>query len=332
MNAEGHLFVSGVLNIIFLGILYLLGVNVFQIDILFPVLIVFGIFSLLPDIDHSRSKISGLLQIAMVLIIIYSLITFFLASKYFNLVFALLAVIVLKIHSGYAEDSYDHRKFPHTITFSFISCIVLFFLSYLTLKNNANTLILTGIGTISVFSHIWADEYMYETFMLFKNKKNYLVNVTNMIALDKQIPSQFNALILRTTQKSITFKLLDSGKKACIPKSQIEYLQCLSDYNSPVIINSYDRSDNSLYEYNNEEYPYEYGESGGDEIINQNGLGYEDIKEIIYVFIQSEVEPNLFFEDIVQMLQFGEVNTENALNDLIQEGRIRLGANGFYST
>lgn len=301
-------------------------------DILFPILIVFGIFSLLPDIDHSRSKISGLLQIIMVLIIIYSLITFFLASKYFNLVFALLAIIVLKIHGGYAEDSYDHRKFPHTITFSFISCIVLFFLSNLILKSNTSALILTGIGAISVFSHIWADKYMYETFLLFKTKKNYLVNVTNMIAVDKQIPSQFNALILRTTKKSITFKLLDSGKNVCIPKSQIEYLQCLSDYNSPVIINSYGSSYNSFYGYNDEGYSYEYGESGGDEINNENGLGYEDIKEIIYVFIQSEAEPNLFFEDIVQMLQFGEVNTENALNDLIQEGRVRLGANGFYAT
>jgi len=331
LNAEGHLFVSGVFNILFICIMYLLGINVFQMGILFPILLIFGIFSLLPDIDHSRSKISGLLQIAMVLVIIYSLITFFLASKYFNLVFALLAVIVLKIHSGYAEDSYDHRKFPHTITFSLISCIVLFFLTYLTLKNNANALILTGIGTISVFSHIWADKYMYETFMLFKTKKNYLVNVTNMIALEKQIPSQFNALILRTTKKSITFKLLESGKNACIPKSQIEYLQCLSDYNSPVIINSYGSSDDGLYEYNNEEYQ-EYEESGEDETIYENGLGYEDIKEIIYVFIQSEAEPNLFFEDIVQMLQFGEINTENVLNDLIQEGRIRLGANGFYAT
>lgn len=298
-----------------------MNINIFELGILIPILIVFIIFSLLPDIDHPKSKISGVFRISMVLIIIYSVLSFFVRFNILNLLSALFAIALITLHGRYAEDSYNHRKFPHTITFSLISCIILFFLSNSMLNNNSNSLIITGVGVFSIFSHIWVDKYMHETFMHFKNNKNYFVKINPLIASEKNIPHQFNAFIVRSTKKAIMFKLIGCGKNEWIPKSQIEYLQCISDYNSPVIINSYTNEVNNGYEYNN-----------GNEVINESDLGYEDIKEIIYVFIQSGAESNLFFEDLVNIFGFDEGYIEEAVNDLIQEGRLRFGSHGFYAT
>ncbi|HOT85602.1 MAG TPA: metal-dependent hydrolase [Methanofastidiosum sp.] len=204
MNAEGHLFVSGVFNILFIGIMYLLGINVFQMDILFLILIVFGIFSLLPDIDHPRSRISGVFYLSMIIIIVASGISFLFSFNPVNIFGILFGIGMLVLHGKYAEDSYNHRKFPHTIKFSLIACLILFFLLNSLYKNATYISIITLVGAISIFSHIWVDKYMYDTFLHFKNNVNYSVEITSEIALEKNISTKFNAIIVRKQRKGNT--------------------------------------------------------------------------------------------------------------------------------
>jgi len=210
LNAEGHLFVSGVLNILFLGTLFLVGANIFQMGILFPILIVFGIFSLLPDIDHPRSRISGVFYLSMIIIIVASGISFLFSFNPVNILGILFAIGMLIIHSKYAEDSYNHRKFPHTIKFSLIACLILFFLLNSWYNNATYVSIITLVGAVSIFSHIWVDKYMYDTFLHFKNNVNYSVEITPEIASEKNVSTKFNAIIVRNKKWAVQFKLLDT--------------------------------------------------------------------------------------------------------------------------
>jgi membrane-bound metal-dependent hydrolase YbcI (DUF457 family) len=293
LNAEGHLFVSGVLNIIFLGILYLLGINVFQMGIIFPVLIVFGIFSLLPDIDHPRSRISGVFYLSMIIIIIASGISFLLTFNPINILGILFAVGMLIIHGKYAEDSYNHRKFPHTIKFSLIACFILFFLLNSWNNNATYVSIITLVGAISIFSHIWVDKYMYDTFLHFKNNVNYSVEITPEIASEKNVAMNFNAIIVRNKKWAIQFKLLDTKENVWIPKREIKYMKGSDgSYTQPEqysqkynVTNTNQTREKATYYYSNSGYNVVYEATPAPQTNNrQTQFSYQNID---YIFLRN---------------------------------------------
>ena len=293
MIAEGHLFVSGVLNIIFLGILYLLGINVFQMVIIFPALIVFGIFSLLPDIDHPRSRISGVFYLSMIIIIIASGISFLLTFNPINILGILFAVGMLIIHGKYAEDSYNHRKFPHTIKFSLIACFILFFLLNPWNNNATYVSIITLVGAISIFSHIWVDKYMYDTFLHFKNNVNYSVEITPEIASEKNVAMDFNAIIVRNKKWAIQFKLLDTKENVWIPKREIKYMKGSDgSYTQPEqysqkynVTNTNQTREKATYYYSNSGYNVVYEATPAPQTNNrQTQFSYQNID---YIFLRN---------------------------------------------
>ncbi|KYC44521.1 MAG: hypothetical protein APG12_01120 [Candidatus Methanofastidiosum methylothiophilum] len=296
MNAEGHLFISGVLNIIFLGILYLLGVNVFQMGILFLILIVFVIFSLLPDIDHPRSRISGIFYLAMIIIIIASGISFVFTFNLINILGILFAIGMLFLHGKYAEDSYNHRKFPHTIKFCLIVTFILFFLLNSWVANATYISIITLVGAISIFSHIWVDKYMYDTFLHFKNNVNYSVEITPEIASEKNVSTKFNAVIVRNKEWAIQFKLSDSKENVWIPKREIKYMkgsdgsytqpeQYLKKYN---VNNTNQTREKATYYYNTTGYNVVYEDTSNSRQNSRfNQFSYQDID---YIFLRNTNE------------------------------------------
>ncbi len=276
--------------------MYLLGINVFQMDILFLILIVFGIFSLLPDIDHPRSRISGVFYLSMIIIIVASGISFLFSFNPVNIFGILFGIGMLVLHGKYAEDSYNHRKFPHTIKFSLIACLILFFLLN-SLYNNATYIsIITLVGAISIFSHIWVDKYMYDTFLHFKNNVNYSVEITSEIALEKNISTKFNAIIVRNKERAIQFKLLDSKENVWIPKREIKYMKGSDgSYTQPEqysqkynVTNTNSVRDKATYYYSSSGYNVSYEATHAPQTNNRlNQFSYQDID---YIFLRNTNE------------------------------------------
>lgn len=317
MNAEGHLFVSGVLNIIFLGIIYLFDVNVFQIGIFFPILIVFGIFSLLPDIDHPRSRISGVFYLSMILIIFASGISFLLTFNPINIIGILFAVGMLILHSKYAEDSYNHRKFPHTIKFSLIACFILFFLLNSWYNNASYVSIITLVGVVSIFSHIWVDKYMYDTFLHFKNNVNYSVEITHEIATEKNVSTKFNAIIVRNKKWAVQFKLLDTKENVWIPKREIKYMK---------------GSDGSYTQP--EQYAQKYNVTNANQTREKptyyyNASGYHMVYEDTHIPQQSN-RLNQFFYENIDYIFLRNANEDLVLN-ISNDDKIYLEGDSFIS-
>jgi len=78
------------------------------------------------------------------------------------------------------------------------------------------------VGAISFSSHIWADNYMHETFLKIKKNKIYHVEITKWISNAKRIPGQFQAIIVRETEKAFLFRVhYPFQSDVWIPKSQI---------------------------------------------------------------------------------------------------------------
>ncbi len=153
MYYKEHLVFSGIVNGIFLFLLYkIFNINIFQTEIIFSLLITFYIFSILPDIDHPASHVSGILYIFLIYFSVYSGYNFYKNFNPIDLLKIALAVGIFIVHIKYAEDSYLHRRFPHTFTFGIISCIILYFL--------VNSILITIVGAISFFTHILSDGHL----------------------------------------------------------------------------------------------------------------------------------------------------------------------------
>lgn len=216
MNASGHLFISALFNLLFLGLLYfLLGISPFQGSTFILLIVTFYVFSLLPDIDHPLSRISGIFYLFVIGLFLISLWSLLINRfNFVDLFKMIVAVGLFIIHQGYSRDRSDHRRFPHTFKFGAISCIILFLL--------VNSWIVTIVGVISFSSHIWADKYMHETFLKIQKNKSYHVEISNWIANEKRIPSQFQAIIVRETEKAFLFRVnYPFQSDVWIPKSQI---------------------------------------------------------------------------------------------------------------
>lgn|GEM_PF-2030962 len=222
MNASGHLFISALFNLVFLGFLYfILKIDPLETKIIFPLILTFYVFSLLPDIDHPLSRISCVFYLFVIGLFLISLFSLFNKFNFFDLIKIIAAVSLFIIHQVYSLNSPDHRRFPHTFTFGAISCIILFLL--------VNSLIVTFVGAISFSSHIWADKYMHETFLKMKKNKDYRVEISSWIANEKGIPSQFQAIIVRETEKAFLFRVNRPFQSDIwIPKSQIYDIQIIN--------------------------------------------------------------------------------------------------------
>lgn len=129
MHYKEHLLFSGIVNGIFLFVACtLFKINLFEPSLFFPLIATFYIFSLLPDIDHPRSHISGILFLLLFYLFASSAYDLYKTFDLFNLIKMGIAFGIFIVHASYAEDSYLHRRFPHTFTFGAIASIILYFL------------------------------------------------------------------------------------------------------------------------------------------------------------------------------------------------------------
>lgn len=132
MKSQFHLLLN---TIIIIPLIYFIHPNLFfQLDF-FNYLYLFTaiyIFSNLPDIDNSKSIISKTFFIFYVILAIIG-ISNLLIYTYDSILKGLfqfsIAIIMATYHFLIAEDSINHRKFPHTFTFGIISSFVFGFLT-----------------------------------------------------------------------------------------------------------------------------------------------------------------------------------------------------------
>ena len=150
MHYKEHLVISGIVNGLLLFILYgVFGVDFFQVELIIPLMVTVYIFSILPDIDHPASHISGILYLFVIYLFGSSIYDFYKTLNPMDLLKIALAIGIFIIHIKYAEDSYLHRRFPHTFTFGVLACIILYFL--------VNSILVTIIGLVSFVTHILCD-------------------------------------------------------------------------------------------------------------------------------------------------------------------------------
>ncbi len=153
MHYKEHLIASGIVNGIFLfGLYKLSSFNILESELLGALIITFYIFSILPDIDHPGSHISGILYLFLIYLLGSSTYDFYKTFNPIDLVKIGLVIGIFMVHINYAEDSYLHRRFPHTFTFGVIACIILYFL--------VNSILITLVGAISFFTHILSDGHL----------------------------------------------------------------------------------------------------------------------------------------------------------------------------
>lgn len=148
MNWKSHLFISTFLLLIFS---YFLKINLLSLNII-PLAIAILVFSLLPDIDHSKSKISIWFRLSYIVLGLYSAYEFFFHGRVTYLIALLLAIILFVFHMSVSDNSYKHRKFPHTFTFGIISSGILWIFTNLTIA-------FTGLGCFVL--HLFLDRHIF---------------------------------------------------------------------------------------------------------------------------------------------------------------------------
>jgi len=149
MNWKKHLL-FGIL--IFLLSVYFLKFNLFSLGVI-PLFIVVIIFSLLPDIDHSKSKISFWFRFFYIILGIYSGYKFYINNEIIYLISLFLSIILLIFHAGISSSGFKHRKFPHSFTFGIFASLIVYIFS------NLPTAV---IGFICFFIHLLLDNHVFK--------------------------------------------------------------------------------------------------------------------------------------------------------------------------
>ena len=152
MNFEKHLFVGWSFTSIILLFLFILGYNVLEARIVPYLIIGISVFSVLPDIDHAKSKPSRFLSICLLILAFYSIINYYTANSQAELLKTCFWALLFVIHRNYAISSKRHRRFPHTFTFGILSSAALLFLS--------NSGIVGLACFISFLSHLVIDKHV----------------------------------------------------------------------------------------------------------------------------------------------------------------------------
>jgi hypothetical protein len=149
---QEHLFMGFLSSGIVIALLYFIfHINIIDRDLLTILIIVTLIFSVLPDIDHTSSRISIYLHFSF----IASIIVLFTNELNFSFILIAISLAGLELyHWTHAKDNWKHRQFPHTFTFGTLALIVLFLItqSWLSIL----------VGAISFFSHIVIDGHFDE--------------------------------------------------------------------------------------------------------------------------------------------------------------------------
>ena len=168
---QEHLFVGFISTGIIIAILYFIfHLNVIDSNLLTTLIIVALIFSLLPDIDHTSSKISMYLHIIFIL----AIIALFIKEIPFNFssILILVSLIGLELyHWIYAKDNWEHRHFPHSFTFGLFALIILFFITF--------SWIAIIVGAVTFISHIVIDGHSHEAIMQDKKFWKTLISKFN---------------------------------------------------------------------------------------------------------------------------------------------------------
>lgn len=149
---QEHLFIGFLSSGIVIALLYFIfHINIFDGNLLTILIIVTLIFSVLPDIDHTSSRISIYLHFSF----IASIIVLFTNKINFSFILIVISLAGLEVyHWTHAKDNWEHRQFPHTFTFGVLALIVLFLIT--------QSLLSILVGAISFFSHILLDGHFDE--------------------------------------------------------------------------------------------------------------------------------------------------------------------------
>jgi len=122
------------------------------VELIVPAVLTFYVFSILPDIDHQKSHASWILNLFLIYLFGSSAFDFYKTPNPLDLAKIVIATAIFIAHAKYAEDSYLHRKFPHTFTFGLVACLLLYFL--------VNSVLVCMVGAISFFTHMLGDGYV----------------------------------------------------------------------------------------------------------------------------------------------------------------------------
>ncbi|MDD5340459.1 MAG: metal-dependent hydrolase [Candidatus ainarchaeum sp.] len=142
MNYKEHLVFSLFANAAVLFVLYLIG---FTVDVSPLLIAVFGIFTLLPDIDHRHSMASRIFFAAYTGLFLVSIVLR-------NTWGIALALSLFLIHIAISRDDHQHRGIPHTLAFGAIACLILFLIS--------RSFPAALIAALSFLSHVISDKHI----------------------------------------------------------------------------------------------------------------------------------------------------------------------------
>ena len=149
MKNKEHLIYNTVFIIIlFLIINFIFKINFEELNYIHLIIAIF-IFSNLPDIDHSKSKITKLFFLIYFILLIYGIIDIF-DKEIIGIIKIIISIFLIIYHLIIGENSSKHRKFPHTFTFGIISSIILYIFTSITIS---------FVGFICFSLHIIEDKY-----------------------------------------------------------------------------------------------------------------------------------------------------------------------------
>ncbi len=124
MRAIHHLMLTSfILGLLGFGMYLFFGYNLLSLNLIHLTLTVY-IFSNLPDIDNSNSRITRTFYLIYVLIIFSGGYLLFMGN-FSGWLLITAGIIFFLVHFFLAKPGRDHRRFPHTFTFGILSSVIL---------------------------------------------------------------------------------------------------------------------------------------------------------------------------------------------------------------
>lgn len=147
MNSANHLIITA-LAVLFLGFIFyhLFGFSLLSLNLM-QLLITVYIFSNLPDIDNSNSKITKTFYILYLIMALFG-IYLILIGLSLGYILITAGIFLFIVHYLSSDPTRRHRRFPHSFTFGLISSIILFTMT---------SLEIAAIGFFCFFMHLALD-------------------------------------------------------------------------------------------------------------------------------------------------------------------------------
>ena len=160
MNWKQHIIVGLIISLIFIFLTDFFKIFDYNLSLLFLALPITIYFSILPDIDHRISKMTGIMLFFGLFLTILGYISLnnpiFLININKNIL--LLGIIILSVTLICSSKYVKHRGITHTLQAAIISPILL----YPLIKFNPNYVVLYGVALISYWSHLFADKIPFK--------------------------------------------------------------------------------------------------------------------------------------------------------------------------